>query len=40
MRTNGPIFAEALDDSSMPVTSVAILSLLPRTAAPFEWGMS
>jgi hypothetical protein len=40
MRINGPIFAGALDDSSMPATSVAILSLLPRTAAPFKRGMS
>src|SRR5256885_13278821 len=38
MRTNGPIFAGASDDPSMPATSVAILSLPPRTAAPFLSG--
>jgi hypothetical protein len=38
MRTNGPIFAGASDDPSMPVTLVAILSLLPRTATPFLSG--
>jgi hypothetical protein len=38
VRTNGPIFAGASDDPSMPATLVAILSLLPRTAAPFLRG--
>src|SRR5271154_2504070 len=38
MRTNGPIFTGASDDPSMPATSVAILSLLQRTAAPFLSG--
>jgi hypothetical protein len=35
MRTNGSVFARASDELSMPV---AILSLLPRTAASFLSG--
>jgi hypothetical protein len=34
----GPVFAGASDDPSIPATSMASLSLLPRTAAPLLSG--
>jgi hypothetical protein len=33
-----PVFTRASDDPTIPATSVAILSLLPSTAAPFLSG--